>query len=639
MKSLKIAAERHWPYRTRRRGSRSFPLVIIVALAASAAGCTRTETGTGDDVPEWTQTAIWYQIFVERFRNGDTDNDPTPHDILLADPGPAPEGWAVTKWTHDWYRQEEWASRTGQGFYTTAQHRRDGGDLQGVMDRLDYLQELGVTAVYFNPLNDAPSLHKYDARNYRHIDRNFGPDPTGDEAIMAGEVPHDPSTWQWTSADSLFLRLVDEMHARGMRVIVDYSWNHTGRAFWAWQDVVDKQEDSDFADWYEVTKYDDPATPDNEFSYEGWAGVQSLPELRKVGVPVGYHGGPAEGDLNPGAKAHVLAVTRRWMDPNGDGDPSDGIDGFRLDVAEQVPLGFWRDYRAFVKAINPDAYLVGEIWWEQWPERMMDPRPYLGDVFDAVMNYRWYMPTRSLVSGAPPRMTPSRYIAHLDSVESGIPVRTLRGMMNVAATHDSPRLSTSLYNRGRYKYGVSPGGNPEYRIDRPDSTTDRIKRSLLVQQFTYYGAPHIWYGDEVGMWGADDPDTRKPMVWPDVRHEPEVVNPDGSHRAPDLVRVDTSMLNFYRRLGRVRSAYRDVLSRGALEYVLIDDEAGLLGYERRLEDEMLLVLLNVSAVTRTVEVVELERYQLLLASADGVVVEKSRGAVLPGRSAAIMVRE
>ncbi|MDX1741143.1 MAG: alpha-amylase family glycosyl hydrolase, partial [Rhodothermales bacterium] len=572
----------------------------------------------------------------ERFRNGDPDNDPTPHDILLADPGPAPDGWTVTKWTHDWYRQEDWASRTGNGFYTTSQHRRYGGDLQGVMDVLDYLQELGVTAVYFNPLNDAPSLHKYDARNYRHIDRNFGPDPAGDEAIMAREIPQDPSTWQWTSADSLFLRLVDEMHSRGMRVIVDYSWNHTGRSFWAWQDVVQEQEGSEFADWYEVAEYDDPTTPEDEFSYEGWAGVRSLPELRKVGVPEDFHGGPAEGDLNPGAKALVLEVTRRWLDPNGDGDPSDGIDGFRLDVAEQVPLGFWRDYRDFVKAINPDAYLVGEIWWEQWPERMMDPRPYLGDVFDAVMNYRWYMPTRSLVSGAPPELTPSRYVAHLDSVESGIPERTLRAMMNVAATHDSPRLSTSLYNRGRYKYGVSPGGNPQYRVDRPDSTADRMKRLLLVQQFTYYGAPHIWYGDEVGMWGADDPDTRKPMLWPELDYESEVVNPDGSLREPDVVEVDTSMLSFYQSLARIRSDFRDVLSRGELHYVLVDDDSGLLGYERRLEDRMLLVLLNVSNEERRVELADVEGYRLLLASVEDYPPEMQANLVLPRRTAVIM---
>ncbi len=150
-------------------------------------------------------------------------------------------GWQPTPWTQDWYRQEPWAKATGRDFYGTVQFRRYGGDLQGVLDRLDYLQELGVTALYLNPVNDAPSLHKYDARNYRHIDRNFGPDPLGDEARMTAETPPDPTTWGWTAADSLFLTLVREVHRRGMRIILDYSWNHTGINFWAWQDVLAHQ--------------------------------------------------------------------------------------------------------------------------------------------------------------------------------------------------------------------------------------------------------------------------------------------------------------------------------------------------------------------------------------------------------------
>ena len=147
--------------------------------------------------------------------------------------------------------------------------RRFGGDLQGVLDKLDYLHRLGVTAVYFNPLNDAPSLHKYDARNYRHIDRTFGPDPVGDTRIMAAENPADPQTWRWTAADRLFLKVIRELHRRRMKVILDYSWNHIGVTFWAWQDLLKKQSQSRFRNWYAIDSFDDPATPANEFRYKG----------------------------------------------------------------------------------------------------------------------------------------------------------------------------------------------------------------------------------------------------------------------------------------------------------------------------------------------------------------------------------
>src|SRR5262249_25231167 len=161
-----------------------------------------------------------YQIFVERFRNGDPSNDPTPHDIEGVTSDPPPPGWQPTPWSHDWYRLEPWAAATGKGFYGTVNFRRYGGDLQGVLDRLDYLQQLGVGALYPNPNNAAPSLHKSDARSYHHIDRNFGPNPLGDEARIAAEDPANPASWVWTSADSLFLVLVREVHHRGMHVIM-----------------------------------------------------------------------------------------------------------------------------------------------------------------------------------------------------------------------------------------------------------------------------------------------------------------------------------------------------------------------------------------------------------------------------------
>ena len=620
---------------------------LALLVVCFAAGCAGREVPTTVDaapemgVPRWAQEAVWYQIFVERFRNGDPGNDPTLHDIQGSWPHMQPEGWATTPWGHDWYAQEPWAVATGQDFYFTAQLRRYGGDLQGVLDELDALQELGVTALYLNPVNDAPSLHKYDARNYRHIDRNFGPDPRGDEARMAEEDPADPSTWVVTAADSLFLVLVDAVHRRGMRVIVDYSWNHTGVTFWAWQDILEHQAASPYADWYEIERFDDPATPDtSEFTYRGWAGVPDLPELRKVGRPPGETHGAIEGTLAPHVRDHVFHVTRRWLDPDGDGDPADGVDGFRLDVAEMVPLGFWREYRRFVRSLNPEAYLVGEVWWQAWPDSMYDSAPWLqGEVFDAVMNYRWYMPTRSFFAEAPPHLTATRYLAQLDSVVAGIPEDERKAMMNLTASHDTPRFGTSIYNPGRYKYQVNPRENPAYRLGRPDERTRRIEEMILVQQFTWMGAPHVWNGDEVGMWGADDPDSRKPIVWPDLTYEDELADPFARARRPDAVAPDLDLRRVYTDLIALRKAHLDLFVDGTVRPVLADDDRRLLAYERVLGAGRALVVFNASDDTATTTLrVESGRYRAAYPA--GGTREVSDGSLtveLPPRSAQVWI--
>lgn len=618
-------------------------LLILLLLTTGCASQPRPQAGAPrPDVPTWAGKAIWYQIFVERFRNGDPSNDPTVHDIEGVTDEPTPDGWRLTPWSQDWYRQEPWAAATGKDFYGTAQLRRYGGDLQGVINRLDYLQDLGVTALFLNPVNDAPSLHKYDARNYRHIDRNFGPDPRGDEALMAAEDPGDPATWRWTAADTVFLALVREAHRRNMRIIMDYSWNHTGITFWAWRDVLKNQRASRFADWYAIERFDDPATPDtNEFRYRGWVGVPWLPEWKKVGRPAGQTHGPIEGNLVPGVRELVFSVTRRWLDPNGDGDPSDGVDGFRLDVAEMVPLGFWRDYRRFVRGVNPEAYLVGEVWWEKWPDTIWDPAPWLkGDVFDAVMNYRWYMPTRGFFAHAPSLLTASAYAASLDSLNVGIGPEHLKVMMNLTASHDTPRFGTSIHNRGRYKYHNSPREDPGYRVDRPDERTRQTQRMILAQQFTYVGAPHIWNGDEVGMWGADDPDDRKPMVWSDQRYDDEVAHPFGRARPRNQVAPDTALFRVYRELIGLRKQHLPLFVDGALNWLRTDDAHGVLVYERVLGDERAIVAFNVSEVTQEISVPADGKYRVAFPAGGSATV--ARGTLkgqIPPRAARIWIRE
>ncbi len=534
-------------------------------------------------VPQWAQEAIWYQIFVERFRDGDPGNQPTLETIRGSWPHHKPDSWQPTAWTRDWYSIEDWALDSGKEFYRTVQMRRYGGDLQGVLDKLDYLADLGITAIYFNPLNDSPSLHKYDARNYHHIDVNFGPDPEGDRALMEQEDPADPDTWVWTSADLLFLEVVKEARKRGIRVVMDYSWNHTGITFWAWRHVLEHQQESPYANWYQISRFNDPETDQNEFEYPGWAGVPELPQFRRYNsVDTFRHGELVPGDLHPDLKRHIFAVTHRWLAP--DGDTGRGVDGFRLDVAELIPAGFWRDYRRFVRSIQPEAVLVGELWWADWPHEMMDPTEWLqGDIFDAVMNYRWYQPTRQWLGGAIPELKhPSGYIHHLDSVSAGLRPEVSRAQMNLTASHDTPRFSTSIFNPVMYKYRVNPRETPGYKIHRPDERTWRDVRLILAQQFTWVGSPHVWMGDELGMWGADDPDCRKPLIWPDLDFEDETTHPFGQERPRDPVRADKDLLEYYRHLITLRRT-NPVFAWGETEVLITDDRQNLLVYERYFE--------------------------------------------------------
>ena len=586
-------------------------LINVLGLLLTGCGTTQTKNIAPVDksltsVPGWAKEAIWYQIFVERFRNGDPGNDPTPSDMYGSYPEKIPGNWKITPWGHDWYAHEPWLdSVKSDGFDSKIQARRYGGDLQGVIDKADYIQSLGITAIYFNPLNDSPSLHKYDARTYTHIDRNFGPDPKGDVTSMNSETPDDPLTWKWTSADKLFLKVIDEFHKRGIRVIMDYSWNHTGKDFWALNDIHQKGKESKFADWYNIIQYDDPATPEDEFRYEGWGGNNPwMPVFKKDIIPPDDKVMPFEGNLHSESlKQYIFNVTRRWLDPDGDGNPADGVDGFRLDVSGEIPMGFWRDYRKVVRSVNPEAYLIGEIWWLDWPDKMLDPKIYLeGDQYDAIMNYRWYRIARGFFGQAEPVLTPSGFVSEINRINKGIKQENLQAMMNVASTHDSPRLSTSLYNKTMDKYKAKPSENPDYKINKPDELTRSEQILLLIHQFTFIGAPQIWNGEEAGMWGADDPDCRKPVIWSDISYEDERAAFDPVKIRPvDIVRVDTALLSFYKDLCKMRIE-NPVLVYGDLTFSVADDQKMVLAYDRKLSNEEVIVVFNRSHNPQTVKV-------------------------------------
>jgi glycosidase len=535
-------------------------------------------------VPDWAKDAVWYQIFPERFANGDSSNDPTPHDMQGAWPYKIPDGWQISPWTSDWYKLQPWEKSTGHDFYWNAGVRRYGGDIQGIIDHLDYLQDLGITAIYLTPIFESPSSHKYDTRMYHHVDNNFGPNPAEDEKIWATENPADPSTWKWTSADKLFLKLIQEVHKRGMKIILDGVFNHVGTSFWAFQDVVKNQQKSAFKDWFRIRAWDDPNTPQNEFEYEGWNGVKDLPEIKKNN----------ERELASGFGEHVHAIVKRWMDPNGDGDPSDGIDGWRLDVAEKVGIPFWRQFRSWVKDVNPNGYITGEIWWENWPiNQMFVASPWLqGDAFDGVMNYRFAQAVKKFVADRKDQISAKAFADSITAPQKEYHPDNLYVLQNLLDSHDVDRIGSQLVNPDRwYDHYANPGQNKAYYVRKPTETELAKQKLIAGIQMTMPGAPMIYYGDEAGMWGGDDPDCRKPMVWPDKKYDIEVSDPLGRKREPDSVNFNTDLYHWYKGLISIRRQHK-ALSRGDLNFFLLNDEEHVVAYSRTLGDEMIIIVVN-----------------------------------------------
>ena len=568
--------------------------VLVAALVLGALGSPSVVRAQDPKAPpDWARDAVWYQIFPERFRNGDKGNDPTKETLSGSWPHDPVGEWRVSPWTSDWYELQPWERKNGRDVWYNAQLRRYGGDLQGVLDRLDYLKSLGVTAVYLNPVFEAPSLHKYDATMYHHVDDNFGPDPAGDRRLWATEDPADPQTWKWSSADRLLLKLVEEAHRRGMKVVLDGVFNHTGITFWAFLDVKKNGERSRFRDWYTITRFDDPSTPADELQYKAWLGIAELPELRD------------EGDtLAAAPREHVRAVVRRWMDPNGDGNPSDGIDGWRLDVAEHVGHGFWREFRTWVREVNPNAYLVGEVWWEDWPNnKMFNAAPWLGgDQFDAVMNYRFTEAVKGFMIDRKNAITASELDRRLATLRGDYRPETGYVLMNLMDSHDTDRLASQVVNPDRlYDHRINPKEDPAYEVRAPRGAEwDRL-RLVLAFQFAYVGAPMLYYGGETGMWGGDDPDERKPMVWPDLRYETERADPLGRPRRPDPVRYDAALAGYVRTLARLR-AERVELRRGTFERVVADDAKRVYAFARTSGASRLVAAYNASESPQTITI-------------------------------------
>jgi glycosidase len=549
-------------------------------------------------VPGWAKEAVWYQIFPERFRDGDPANNPGRSSLEW--PYEPSEKWKLSRWTADWYARDEWeteqdrpgVSDPAPAFYRAGVlDRRYGGDLQGVVDKLDYLADLGINTLYFNPVFYARSLHKYDGNSFHHIDPYFGPDPKGDFEIMDRETS-DPATWQWTSADKLFLELLKKAHARGMRVVIDGVFNHTGRDFFAFHDLRKNQEKSPYTGWYQVDTFDAPATARNEFDYRGWWGHKTLPVFAATAD---------KSDMAPGPKEYIFNATKRWMDPNGDGNPEDGIDGWRLDVADERPAKFWADWNAHVLSINPNAYTTAEVWG--------DPRELLTHgKFSACMNYYGFaLPvTGFLVDG---NVSASGFGKMLDERRNALPREMAYAMQNLMNSHDTDRLASMIVN-GRdngkpeqidFNNDNTPRSSKDYLIRKPDARERAIQRMVVLFQVTYVGAPMVYYGDEAGMWGGHDPDDRQPMVWADMVFDPQAIDPRGTPRKPDEVKFDEALHAFYKSAIALRRS-NPVLADGDYAALGAFDDRKTFVFQRSSDKRALVVALNRSDAPQSVEV-------------------------------------
>ncbi len=504
--------------------------------------------------PDWAKHAIWYQIFPERFRNGDSSNDPGDHDYER-----------VVKWTGDWWKTQQGEAPGQENFYKgqgNVWKRRYGGDVQGLIQGLPYLRKLGINAIYLNPIFEADSMHKYDTSDYRHVDDNFG--FKGDIAQLKGETD-DPSTWQWTKSDKLFLDFVKQAHDMGFKVILDGVFNHVGKSHPFFQDVLKNGKSSKYADWFEVTDWNS-----SPIKYKSWDGDGHLPVLRKDAA----HG------LADGPRQHVLAIAKRWLAP--DGDPAKGIDGWRLDVPGDIPHPFWVEFRKVVKETKPDAYITGEIWtWAQ---------PWLkGEEFDAVMNYRWADAAQKFFVNQKLAMKPSEFNQYLNQIAYSYPFQVSLVQQNLFDSHDTDRFASMFVNPDLAYDAANriQDNGPNYKPDKPTPEQWKRMEQAVAAQMSYVGAPMIYYGDEAGMWSPDDPSNRQPMVWPEMKFDdPQVgFNPE--------------IFAFYQRLIAMRQKLPE-LRLGFFRGVLSEDEKGVYAFARDLGEKHAYVVINRSNAERTI---------------------------------------
>ncbi|PLW80182.1 hypothetical protein C0585_03925 [Candidatus Woesearchaeota archaeon] len=507
---------------------------------------------------EWSKEIIWYQIFPDRFRRGNPDN-PIKETYFSKE---KIKYWAPSRFSKKWETRDHWEKNLSKDFYSTLHLRRYLGDIKGIKESIPYLKKLGITGIYLNPIFMAPSSHKYDHACLHHIDPYLGSDPLGDIQIINSEKrPEDPNNWKNTTADIEFFDLVRSLHKNNIRIIIDGVFNHSGRDFFAFQDILKKGKDSSYKEWYDIHDF-------NKLKYNCWLGHSSLPEFSR-----------AQDNLKDVVKDYIFACIEKWLFPD---EKQAGGDGIRLDAADCLPHGFLKDLFSFIKNISSEKLIVGELWHIS--------SDYVNNKeMDIVMNYPFaYNAFEFFID----RIKPSEFIRKTEELFSSYPKENLFSMQNLFGSHDSSRLSTIIKNPG-IKWRESEHfqmsqkyNNPKYNTNGLTKTEKRIRKNMLVMQFTFPGAPMVYYGDEVGLDGANDPDCRKPMLWDDILSD---------------CKIDFKLRGFYKRLISKRNKY-SALRNGTFKFISHSDNEKILVYIREDKKNKIVVAFNNSSVKRKIKI-------------------------------------
>ncbi len=504
----------------------------------------------GFKTPKWAKGAVMYQIYVDRFCNGDTSND------VLTD-----EYTYIGEHVHrveDWYRNP--LQMDVREFY--------GGDLQGVLDKLDYLQDLGIEVIYFNPLFVSPSNHKYDIQDYDYIDPHFGKIVVDEgELLHYGDKDNSHASRyinrvankaNLEASNELFAHVVEEAHKRGIRVILDGVFNHCG-SFNKW---MDRERIYENAPGYEKGAYVSGDSPYRSYfdfhgegwpynrNYDGWWGHDTLPKLNYEGSKELYE--------------YVLKIGAKWV------SAPYNVDGWRLDVAADLGHSpesnhqFWRDFRRVVKEANPEAIILAEHYGNtrEWLQ---------GDEWDTVMNYDAFMePVTWFLTGMEKHSDDFRedLLGNAESFwgamkhhTSNFAMPSWQVAMNELSNHDHSRFLT----RTNHRVGRINTIGPEAANQNVNKA---VFREAVVMQMTWVGAPTIYYGDEAGVCGFTDPDSRRTYPWG---------------------REDHDLIQFHKDIIRIRKGNEE-LRTGSIKY--IDADYNYLAYGRFNRENQCVVLVN-----------------------------------------------